>query len=571
MFENALPRGPAETESHDARPDARPRRLEKPFLLVVLAGIALGVLMRIRYVWTADFPLNDGALFYLMTQELMEAHFHLPLFTSYNSAAIPFAYPPFGLYAAGILASITPFSLIDIVRFLPLIISLLAIPAFALLARALLVEPHRVAAAVFVFALLPRSFLWFIMGGGLTRSFGLLFSLLALYQGYRLYTKGARGAFALAALFTSLTALSHVGIVPFLAIGLMLMWLFYGRSKAGFIRSVALAVAVLILTSPWWGTVVARHGMETFLAAKATGGSAFTNSETMRAFITNLAYLGVGGGWGGTTGEVLFPMFGALALLGTLLCLIHRQVFFPAWWLLTLMVDARSGIEYASIPAAMLAAIGMADVLFPLLQESPSGIRHPFGHHIPRHGRIGSSLRRLGFPMMLLVFLLLYASLPIFLLRPSLGSDLRVLVGLTSDDRRAMEWVADTTPTESRVLVIPQDRWGVDRHSEWFPVLARRISVATVQGYEWVPGKVFAKRRALFMELERCRNADAKCLDEWAKNGAVHFSHIYIPQTSSFQRPSCCPALVTSLMDDPRYHLVYSGPGANIFERRDGR
>jgi len=570
MFEHALKRDPVMTGSHDVKPEATPRPLEKPFLLVVLAGIAVGMLMRIRYVWTADFPLNDGALFYLMTQELMEAHFHLPLFTSYNSAAIPFAYPPFGLYAAGFLASITPFSLLDIVRFLPLIISLLTIPAFALLARALLVEPHRVAVAVFVFAVLPRGFLWFIMGGGLTRSFGLLFSLLALHQGYRLYTKGSWGALALAVLCTTLTALSHVGIVPFLAIGLMLMWFFYGRNKAGFIRSVGFAVAVLILTSPWWGSVVARHGMETFLAAKATGGSAFSNSETMRAFITNLAYLAVGGGWGGTTGEVLFPMFGALALLGTLLCLIQQQAFFPAWWLLTLIVDARSGIEYASVPAAMLAAIGLADVLFPLVYESSSGIQYPFGRQVSSRGRTGPFLQRLG-PTVLLVFLLLYASVPIFLLRPSLGSELRVLAGLTSDDRRAMEWVADTTPTGSSVLVIPQDRWGVDRHSEWFPVLARRISVATVQGYEWVPGKVFAKRRASFMELERCRNADAGCLDEWAKNGAVDFSYIYIPQSSSAQTPSCCSDLVASLMDDPRYRLVYSGPGANIFERRDGR
>lgn len=570
MFENALQRGPAETGFDDVRPEVRPSSIRMPFLIVVIAGIAVGILMRVRYVWTVDFPLNDGALFYLMTQELMEAHFRLPVFTSYNSAAIPFAYPPLGLYVAGLLATFTPFNLIDIVRFLPLLISVLTIPACALVARSLLVLPHRVAAAVFTFALLPRSFLWFIMGGGLTRSFGLLFSLLALHQGYRLYTKGSTGAFVLTALFAALTALSHLGILPFLAIGLTLMWFFYSRTKAGFIRFAGLAIAVLALTAPWWDTVLTHHGVETFLAAKATGGWAFSNSETMRTVLTSLAYLAVGGGWGGTTGEVLFPIFGALALLGTVSCLAQRQLFFPAWWLLTLIVDARSGVEYAAVPAAMLAAIGLADVLFPLLHQSSPAIRHPFGHKAPRLGQVGTFLHHLGFPTMLLVFLLLYAGLPIFLLRPSLGSDLRALAGLTPDDRSAMEWVANTTPQGSTFLVIPQDRWGVDRHSEWFPVLAQRVSVATVQGYEWVPEKAFAKRRALFMELERCVNADVICIDEWAKKGSVHFSHVYIPQASSAQNPPCCPTLVNSLIHDPRYRLVYSGPGAKIFERRDG-
>ncbi|HKN85866.1 MAG TPA: hypothetical protein VJV04_03295 [Nitrospiraceae bacterium] len=570
MLDDALKPAPIETEGSDGKSHLHVSPLRQPLLIVVIAGIAMGILMRVRYVWTADFPLNDGALFYLMTQELMEAHFHLPLFTSYNFAAIPFAYPPFGLYAAALLATFTPFSLIDIVRFLPLAIDILAISAFALLARSILVEPHRVAVAVFAFALLPRGFLWFIMGGGLTRSFGLLFSLLALHQGYRLYTKGSMGAFVLTALFAALTALSHLGIVPFLAIGLTLMWFFYGWNKSGFIRSVGLAIAVLILTSPWWGTVVARHGIETFLAAKATGGSAFSNSETMRTVLTSLAYLAVGGGWGGTTGEVLFPIFGALALLGALSCLTRRQLFFPVWWLLTLVVDARSGIEYASVPAAMLSAIGLADVLFPLLNGATFGIRRPLGRNAHRRSRIGPFFQQLRFSTVLLVFLLVYAGLPIFLLRPGLGSDLRVLVGLTPDERGAMEWVADTTPQGSTFLVIPQDRWGVDRYSEWFPVLARRVSVATVQGYEWVPNKAFAKRRALFMELERCVNADAACLDEWAKKGSVHFSYVYIPQASSVQNPSCCPALVTSLMHDLRYRLVYSGPGAKIFERRDG-
>src|ERR1044071_578721 len=44
------------------------------------------------------------------------AHYHLPAFTSYNGAAIPFGYSPLGFYLAGLLDDWTPLTLVDAIR-----------------------------------------------------------------------------------------------------------------------------------------------------------------------------------------------------------------------------------------------------------------------------------------------------------------------------------------------------------------------------------------------------------------------------------------------------------------------
>ena len=60
----------------------------------------------------------------------------------------------------------------------------------------------------------------------------------------------------------------------------------------------------------------------------------------------------------------------------------------------------------------------------------------------------------------------------------------------------------------SRFLVITGDRWGDDRSAEWFPALTGRVSVNTVQGYEWAGGSQFARRVAASQELRACAAED---------------------------------------------------------------
>ncbi len=113
----------------------------------------------------SDLPLNDGGMFYVMTQNLIANGFHLPATTSYNHLNLPFAYPPLAFYLAGLLVKLTSWDLLDIIRILPAIFTILSIPAFFMLVRALVSNKFQVIFATMMFAFIPASFDWLIMGG----------------------------------------------------------------------------------------------------------------------------------------------------------------------------------------------------------------------------------------------------------------------------------------------------------------------------------------------------------------------------------------------------------------------
>src|SRR6266545_8069862 len=85
---------------------------------IVILGLALflGSVIRIFPEVMAGFPLNDGGMFYVMIRDLRLNHYFLPAFTTYNLAAIPFAYPPLGLYLAALLRDVLGLPEIEALR-----------------------------------------------------------------------------------------------------------------------------------------------------------------------------------------------------------------------------------------------------------------------------------------------------------------------------------------------------------------------------------------------------------------------------------------------------------------------
>ena len=75
----------------------------KPSIVFLILSLLVGGYIRLSMALSATFPLNDGGLFYQMTQELVANQFRLPFFTSYNHLNIPFAYPPLAFYLTGAL------------------------------------------------------------------------------------------------------------------------------------------------------------------------------------------------------------------------------------------------------------------------------------------------------------------------------------------------------------------------------------------------------------------------------------------------------------------------------------
>ena len=474
------------------------------FAILIAAAIALAFVVRLGFILAADFPLHDGGLFFQMTRDLQAAGYRLPETTSYNGDGIPFAYPPLAMYLAGLLDDVTPMRLTTVFMVVPLVATTLMVGAFFLVANQTMRSRLTVVVAVFAFGMLPRTFLWMIMGGGITRSLGLMFALLMLHSVQSMYMgRDVRWA-ASASVFAALAVLSHLEMAWFAAFSAALFFAFYGRHRAGVIGSAIVCAATLVLTAPWWGTIVAQHGLSPFIAANSGSNAGMSNP-----IIGFIQYR--------FTSEPLFTMLAALALLGIVVELARRAWLVPAWLLATLVLDQRAFGTVAAVPLSMLVAIAVVDAVIPAAR-----------------GVLGNATERPA-PRWLMpaavAAMAIYAALSAMLAGP-------LLLAPTSDaEQQAMAWPAANTPPSSRFLVISGDRWFADRTSEWFPVLSQRQSVATTQGYEWVQGGVFAERMKAYNAAQECAQKDAACLSDWSRDSGVELRLRLYPEARAARIP----------------------------------
>ncbi|CAA9320594.1 MAG: hypothetical protein AVDCRST_MAG40-1443, partial [uncultured Gemmatimonadaceae bacterium] len=368
-------------------------------------------------------------------------------------------------------------------------------------------------------------------------------------------------------LCTSLTVLSHLGTAPFVAFSIALLFLAYGRHRHGVLSSAVVAVATVILTAPWWATVIQTHGLGPMLAASASGGSVF--SDPMVRYETKLLLLRLGIGM---TSEPWFPVILTLAIAGTLVALLRRRLLIlPAWWLAIIVLDPRARMTLATLPVAMLAGLAVSELLLPMLlgrwpgrepapRDDGRGVRELRVSDAP-----GGRAARLA-PAAVLLGLLSYSALGAVVTRADLANENQVLRSLTPADRAAMRWVRERTPPASRFALVTGSGglWANDRHAEWFPVLAARRSVGTVQGTEWLARGTFAARVESAELLQECRTAGASCLEGWARDNRAPFTHVYLPKEPD-PDAQCCRALLAALRADTRYTTLYDGPGAAVF------
>ncbi len=516
------------------------------YATLIACAIGIAVLVRVTIVLASDFPLNDGGMFFAMVRDLQASHYALPSVTTYNTSEIPFAYPPLGLYVAAFVNDATPLGLTTIFRFLPLIVNSLMLVAFFAFARRMLDSRAAVVTAVFVFGMLPATMQWMIMGGGITRSFGFLFAVLAIGQVHAMYTSGKLWRVPVVTLLTSLVMLSHIEMAWFTAIVSGLMFVAYGRTPRGVLASLVVAAGTLLLTSPWWGTVLREHGTAPFVASLHSGVAWRDPIYLLIRF--------------DATVEPLFALVAALGLLGIFACLARRQYLLPCWVLAAAVLDPRAFPASASMPLALLSAISVHDVLLPLIVQRRALSLAPPAQDAP--GRAAPAWLAGGALALGVCYLVLSALIN----SPSL------LTGMTSDERDAMRWAAAKTAPDARFAVISADGWSVDRTSEWFPVLAERKSVATVQGSEWVRGRGFAHAQEDFLALQKCANLTPDCLDQWSAKTDNPFDYVYMtkipPRVEKQSKDPCCAALRSALAHAAGYAVVYESSAATIFQRR---
>jgi hypothetical protein len=528
----------------------QPKRLSYASLNLafsLLVVVLIGALVRFLPIGGTPYPLNDGGLFAHMASDLYRNGFMLPAFTSYNGEAIPFAYPPLGIYLTAVISAILSSGPIDVLRWLPALVSTASIVAVFLVAAELLRSRWRGLVAAAAFAVMPHSYLWLIGGGGVTRSLGLLLSLLAFHQGVRMLRTHRPISVAATGILGGLTLLSHPQAAVFLAASLLIFVGFhlYDGPRGTIAKNLALAGGEgLLVAAPWLITVIAMHGFAPIV-------SAGTTSIDPRIGLLQLLGLGF-------ADSSVLDLMTALGVLGVILRVARGQWMIPLWLVVTILIDPRAGATYAAVPLA-LSVVPILGELMQWTGLARGGSASLNDEPLPtlvRHHR-GTAL---------ILALLLFVTLRTA--ARTAVDPAGPLHGLAHPHVAAMRWVATHAGNSARFAVVTGSSWEYDYVSEWFPTLAGRTSAATVQGSEWGGFPTFLKRLAAYRQLQECADKTAACLEEWAVSWNEPSTLAFLPKGALFGPESpadCCPALRETLRLSDRYALIYDGPGASIF------
>jgi len=520
------------------------RRLNNtdPSILFLAVAILIGGTLRLYGVLRSSFPINDGGLFYTMIRDLMANGYHLPVTTSYNHLDLPFAYPPLFFYLTGFLSDLTHWGLLNIIRILPAVFTVLAIPAFYLLAGVLVKNKVQVVFATYIFAFIPASFDWLIMGGGLTRSPAFFFALLSLFFIYKLYTQDRKQDLVWVTLFSSLTILSHPETALHTAASAVVFFLFFGRNKKGLLKSLLVAISVLVVTSPWWGTVLAHNGIAPFIAAGKTG--VYSVAGILQMFTSSFTH------------EMGLQIIAVLALVGFFWQVAQRNYFVPVWALVIFISEPRSAPLFLCPCLAILASSALIGILqaFNRMTIPPqAGSREPY----PLSGWVSK-----GFFILLSVFWIISSLGTVFALLNTLT--------LTTMDKNAFDWIKTNTRSQDAFLVLTGESPLNDPVSEWFPALTERTSIATVQGYEWDRNNSFESILSRSANVQKCLGESIQCVTSWAESAHIVFDYIYIHnpvlQTDALTGESYASALGDLAVSQGYAQLVYQDAAVSIYK-----
>ena len=503
---------------------------------LLFAALLFGVIIRFYPALANGFPLNDGGMFYTMTQDLKANNFILPDFTTYNQAGIPFAYPPFGFYVAALLSALTPDSGLWAFLYLPALINSLSVLAFYLFAREMLNSRLIASAVTLFFALLPQYFLWQVMGGGITRAFGFLFMLLMLWQAVQLFKNYQHKHLLLAILFGAGAVTSHPQTALHAALGGIMLFIFYGRNKRGVTSAIFMGLGVALLSAPWWGTVLACHGLDPFLSAGQT------SPRTWEAYAALLRI------------DTLEDMLAVPILLLSLFGLFNTaqpkldKFFLVAWAASALLIDPRGADAMALIPFLLLAGLGLVKFSAWVSRMDSEQVEAVLKSRIS-----------LGLILGLSIFLLLGAS--------AFGFQL-VNTSLKTYDLEMIEWVRDNATGEKIFALATGREFSMsDPLQEWFPALTGQKSLTTIQGLEWTLNDEFFPWYEQLTKFQKC--ADINCVNEWAARNNAEYDYliVLIPEATATNDISySLRSLGDSVLESNLHMLVFENEHALIFE-----
>jgi hypothetical protein len=462
----------------------------------------------------------------------------MPAVNSYNLDSIPNSYPPLAFYLTGIINQATGISVMDLLHYFPFIISVITIPVFFGVTRIFYPDnPFNRSLATLIFSTLPRSFEWFVMGGGITRSLGFFFALSAMYFYSRAIPKKKVGIdLILAGLLCSFTILSHPVAGLFLAFSILVLTLYSWPDNLFF--PVIVGALALVGSAPWWMTVLGQHGFTPFAGAANTGHASWIDIGYLLTLNFNFE------------NRFFLTLVSVLALLGLFSRKRKKALFLGILVGIGYLVVPRGGVDLLTSHLAILATLGIT-----VLQETwdEREIRGEDGDG--NNNWIGK--RTKAFLLILIVYLFIGAFSYKYI-------DSKADLHLTNDEYQAMVWVREHTNENTTVMHLPpssnyQDWWN-DYFGEWMPAITQRYSVATVQGYEWMPGR-FDERIEQYAALRSCTEGGVECVQNWVITYDSKTDYFLLSKRQHSQ------LVMNDFLESIDYIKVYENNDVIIFER----
>lgn len=259
--------------------------------------------------------------------------------------------------------------------------------------------------------------------------------------------------------------------------------------------------------------------------------------------------------------EPKFGIITAFAMVGILACVLKRNYFPIAWLAGAFLAEPRAAPLSASLALALLAAIGLDEVLLPGLQRI---VHNTKSENSTTHPSSIFDWNSASGKLLLTVFLI-YTLLNAYIYSLDLSS-LRV----THEELNAIKWVTDNTPPNARFVILSYADPLTSPIQEWFPALTDRVNLSVIQGYEWLPGE-FNRRQASAIELSHCIFYDRQCIENWAKNQGISFDYVLISQSINgtsldTNDPILGNSVAASMQASSAYRLVYSSTTVKIFQ-----
>lgn len=503
-----------------------PRHVDEKEWTWTILGMALllGIFVRLLPALLARFPINDGGMFAVMIRDLRANQLSLPIFTTYNDLHIPFAYPPLGFYL-GALFELLGMSELQVMLWLPAFLTVATLPLFYLLAFELLDNRPRAAAATIFFALAPGNYVWYVMGGGLTRALGAAFFILALYFVHRSFKEAGWRSAIFATLFCALTVLSHPQYALLTAMGSAVFWLFSGRARITTLRAFVVASGTLALTSPWWAIVIWRHGVDVFLYLGQSGDLKTALSMLLGGLILR---------------QTIIPIATIFWLLGLGWAVYKRRVDLLLWGFLPYFIDQRSAPIATAFLYPMLAAYGAMDVL-PALIDWLRSRKWIFASDDTLFNQRAFSTGLLAVIFYLFIECFFYV-------------DVIRSVTLPDSARSMMTWAKEKTSARDNFLILTGNTDVMtDAVQEWFPALSGRHSVTTLQGLEWTLRKDFVIHWRQLAALQNCHNMS--CIDFWTQKMELKYTYIIVDK-SAFSVEMFLSKEYKVIFDNGRYAVL---------------